>query len=802
MRYDGNVTLRSGSIHSGRRLAACFAVAATVTGLALNGVPAMAAPVSVVQGNAYPHRIFPDDFFTVPDPSQLTGKRVNLRAGIDFPNCDGTNYSICDSNAMLNQLDGFDLQPRVTVPFSGPIKLASVNDSNFYIANSDGTFASGMRQLVWDPATNTLAGISDQLLKEHTTYHVRVTSGIQDAAGSPIGAAATVCDIAFTTRSASAELENIRRAMDLPANDPGNAYNVAGITDRKASFMQGGTNDVFPAASVMQRLDQTTTDPNNLTASVIPNLIPPGTAGTFAFGSFESPRYQFTSASAHQDNALGTDDGQSDGAIPAVPTKSTAQPFSKDRLGLILVLPATPPPATGYPVAIYGPGFTRSKYDIFVSADYNAGLGIATIATDPAGHAFGANSKVTVAPTAGGSTTFLGYGRGRDLNGDGVIGDGLNDGVRPTDHLQPNGSFLPSHKPIDGLQSGLVQTVVDNMALARSIEAGMAVPTIGTSGAPVLSKTNIMYYGISFGGIYGSMLMGTDPHIRQGLLNVPGGPIVDIARLSSFRGDLATTLAHGKPNLLNGGPGLNGFTEDLPLHNEAPRTVTHAGAFALQELFGNTNWYDRSGSPETFTPLIRLRPDQWASGYKNVAFQTAYGDGTVPNPTAGNIYRAGQLFDRVVYYRNDKSPTYGSDPHGWLASPTLAGRTSGQQQLVAFLLTGQLVNTNPLWLEVPIADPNNLECLHYPDPQTGQGQSRQPYPLSGSCPAALSFGTPPSGASIAGNGCNALAAALPNTGTVPAWPRLAAAAGAAVLAVAWITALPARRRRRLRQTRN
>ena len=88
----------------------------------------------------------------------------------------------------------------------------------------------------------------------------------------------------------------------------------------------------------------------------------------------------------------------------------------------------------------------------------------------------------------------------------------------------------------------------------------------------------------------------------------------------------------------------------------------------------------------------------------------------MPNPTAGTLYRAGALFDRVVYYRNDKTPTFGSDPHGWLADPTLAGRTSGEQQLAEFLSTGQLVNTNPDLLEVPIANPNNLECLHYPDP--------------------------------------------------------------------------------------
>jgi hypothetical protein len=106
----------------------------------------------------------------------------------------------------------------------------------------------------------------------------------------------------------------------------------------------------------------------------------------------------------------------------------------------------------------------------------------------------------------------------------------------------------------------------------------------------------------------------------------------------------------------------------------------------------------------------------------------------VPNFTAGTMYRAGHLFDRVVYYRNDKTPTYDSDPHGWLADPTLAGRTAGEQQLAEFLDTGQLVNTNPEMLEVPIANPHNLDCLHYPNPETGHEQTRQPYPASGDCP--------------------------------------------------------------------
>ena len=734
--------------------------------MALGSLPVSAtSTVAVVRGSALGSRIFPDNFFTVSDKGQVSGRRLNFRLGIDYPSvggavqpvCTDADFSICDGFAELNKLDGFDLQPRVTVPFTGAINLASVNDRNFFITSAGGVFVSGLRQLTFDPVTNTLAGISDAFLREDTLYRIRVTSGIRDTTGNPVNACGRGCNVSFTTRTASAELANIRKAMDLPLSDPANAYVLAGFPDattstagRKLSFTQNGTDDVFLAAAVepslsnplngIVRTDQVKVDTSAADAfqsSAVPNLILPGTAGYFAFGSFLSPRYQFASASGHQDNPYGVGDGRTDGEIPPLPTKQTPAPLGADRLGAIVVTPDPlrfPPP---WPAAIYGDGFTRSDYDVFVTADYNASLGVLTVVADPAGHGFGPQSTTTV--TADGvATTFLSYGRGRDLDGDGIIGDGLNDGVGPTGHFQPDGSELPSHKPLDGLESGLVQTTVDQMALGRALQAGLDIPGIG---ANLVDPARIMYYGLSFGGIYGTMLMGTDPLFHQGLLNVPGGPIVDIARLSGFRGNLADALMRSRPSYLNGGPGLNGFTEDLPLRNDPPMLITHPGGAALQELFANTNWYDRTGSPETFAPRIRLRPDAaWANNPKNVVFQTAYGDGTVPNPTAGTLYRAGALFDRVVYYRNDKTPTYSTDPHGWLADPRLAGRTDGEQQLGIFLSTGQLVNTNPAWLEVPIADPNNLECLHYPDPQTGQAQVRQPFPESGDCPPPPSHG--------------------------------------------------------------
>src|SRR5436853_5422507 len=92
--------------------------------LVVFGTASADAAVSVKRGVAYGARIFPSNAFTVRDKAQLTGLRVHFRLGRDYPNvggrvrrrCTSKTYSICDSYRELNKLDGFDPQPRVTVP--------------------------------------------------------------------------------------------------------------------------------------------------------------------------------------------------------------------------------------------------------------------------------------------------------------------------------------------------------------------------------------------------------------------------------------------------------------------------------------------------------------------------------------------------------------------------------------------------------------------------------------------------------------------------------------------------------------
>ena len=71
----------------------------------------------------------------------------------------------------------------------------------------------------------------------------------------------------------------------------------------------------------------------------------------------------------------------------------------------------------------------------------------------------------------------------------------------------------------------------------------------------------------------------------------------------------------------------------------------------------------------------------------------------------------------TTYYRNDRTPTAGSDPHGFLIDPRLTGREFGQLQIATFLSSGGSSIIDPdaaaNVFEVPIADPNTLEHLNF-----------------------------------------------------------------------------------------
>jgi hypothetical protein len=92
------------------------------------------------------------------------------------------------------------------------------------------------------------------------------------------------------------------------------------------------------------------------------------------------------------------------------------------------------------------------------------------------------------------------------------------------------------------------------MQLAREIQVGVDVDG---NGSRDLDPAKISYAGQSFGSIYGTQFMALEPAAHAGVLNVPGGSITEIARLSpSFRSLIGLLLITRSPSLYNLPPPL------------------------------------------------------------------------------------------------------------------------------------------------------------------------------------------------------------------------------------------------------
>jgi hypothetical protein len=137
---------------------------------------------------------FPSNWFTVADRSNLTNRRINL----PLPDCK-VYVSDCEDLNVINEVDGFNLQPRLSIPFDGAIDVKSVNSQDVFLINlgdtvdhrEHGDHVVGINQTVWDPETNTLHVESDQLLDQHTRYALIMTDELHSADGSKVEASET-----------------------------------------------------------------------------------------------------------------------------------------------------------------------------------------------------------------------------------------------------------------------------------------------------------------------------------------------------------------------------------------------------------------------------------------------------------------------------------------------------------------------------------------------------------------------------------------------------------------------------------
>jgi hypothetical protein len=704
----------------------------TILLAALALIPALASaathPLFNLQSSA--QSPFPSDRFTAFDTQQLTGLRVNLA----LPNC-ASRPSDCADLTLLNQLDGFNLQPRLSIPFDGAIDPGTVNSNTVFLITLPGPGLRGLEfdgftpqviginQIVWDPASLTLFAESNDHLNEDSNYALIVTTGVHDAAGNPIAAAAdfsqfihgdggvdgkntdellkryqqalkhtvdndilqplglTRDDVAaasvFTTESATATLRSLRDQIKAAASPTVN-FNL-GTSGQKTVFP---VNTITGLTWNVQALTVGPLVPTSLNGNLAALQVFPGSVGTLAFGKFTGQHWQNAGV-----------------FIPQVPTTQSVPPQGTDEIFFNLFIPSGPRPTNGWPVAIFGHGFTDSKQGApFAVASTLAHNGIASMAINVVGHGFGPNSTLTVAQGAT-TTTFLEGGRGFDQDGNGQITSS-----------EGSSTFVLSPQGTIGSRDALQQTTADLMQLVRAIQGGVDVDG---DGLPDLDANRIYYAGQSFGGIYGTIFLGIEPDVRAGVPNVPGGPIIDIVRLSpSFQLLLTQALAVRVPSLLNAGPPLF-FNDNSPLRNLPPVINNVPGAIAIQTVEDTSRWLGQQGDPVAWAPFIDKSPLPGDLA-KPVIIQFARGDKTVPNPTATALIRSGDLKNRATFFRNDlafaANPTFPKNPHTFLTN--LVGApgavaVGAQTQIAVFFVSDGALTIDPdgpgPLFEVPIA---------------------------------------------------------------------------------------------------
>ena len=606
---------------------------------------------------------YPTDFLTALDFTQKSGKRINL----PMPDCIAAP-SDCQDVELINQLDGFQTAPRILVRFSGPIDPNTLAGGLYLVPLDNRTQEERgvntlgqmipITQIVWDPTTNTAYGKPDGNLDQHRRAAIIVLDSIHDLSGDPVqpDGAFKACVTQSNTWSQNWYCWRLSPAVNSVAAEfypfdvvGGSIFTTMNVT----TWMEEAHAQLPVLAPPPEPLSRPLAIPfSNIASLVLHEQVavnPPQFVdvalpinnpliqgiGAVEFSSFLSPNF--------------LNDQQ---VIPWTPTgQPVTLPGSVSQIYFHVFLPATPQPDAGYPVVIYGHGFGDSQWGGSTAvAPTLAQAGFAVIAINAVGHGFGPLSQVVITDRAGNTTTLTAGGRGVDLNGDGAID--ASEGCQALDPAQA------------GLRDCLRQTALDLSQLARAIEAGM---DLNGDGRPDLDPSRIYYVGESLGSLYGTIFSAIEPGVRASVLNVGGGTVEDIVRWSSaYHGLAAGLLASRTPSLLNL---PNDFNDNYPFPDQPVRVNDVPGAIQIQNALELYEWLDSPGDPVYYAPHLVASPLPGVPA-KNILFQFARADQTMPNPATTRLIQAAQQ-PLTWEYRHDLALAAGlplpQDPHPFLA---------------------------------------------------------------------------------------------------------------------------------------
>lgn len=593
---------------------------------------------------------FPTAFLTTPDPSQKSGRRVNL----PMPDC-GHRLGDCQEIGLINELDGFNVQAGLMVRFNGPVNPDTLPAGVKLLWLDGSDRITGVNRVTWDPATLTMLAKPDEPLRQGLPYALLVTDAVKDTDGAAAvkdegfqscldervgGEYCTAVKDAvalayrlmpgteitggsvFSTLNGTPLLEAARRSIELSAP----AYQVTATV---------GTSDL--KTLVFHAQVKTSGDRfENIPFPAPPALFSALGVQKIVFGSLTAPRL-------FNDQMI----------IPNTPTLDPLpQDIPTEQVAFNVLLPKTPMPAGGYPVllAAHGLGDNRLAGPSVMTQSFMP-KGYAIVALNAVGHGYGPETTIQVGTDAG-AREIAAPGRGVDLDGDGVIGD------------REGCILLTPGSPIS-IRDCLRQTAIDWMTMVRAIRRGV---DLDGDGQPDLDGSKLAFWGQSLGAFTGTLVMAVEPDIPAAVLNVGGASAVETARISiGFHPLVVGYLGQRQPALLNAD---GDFDEQYAGRDEPVKILSAAGARELRDVFERLEWIEASGAPSTYAPHLKTAPLEDVPA-KRILFQFAIGDQTVPNPSNSLLIRCADGQALSSLYRHDLAralrPQLPANPHAFFS---------------------------------------------------------------------------------------------------------------------------------------
>lgn len=414
---------------------------------------------------------YPNDIFTVPDPTSHTGRRVSV---------DNNTWVFKEYFGLLSYwlrayetLEGFGLYADLFVPLADvahTVVDTPIHDtrSGVFVMVSDPThrFFGDIAPMTVSLEKHTLRLTPRVPLLENTQYALVVTDDWQRDSGLCFTPSASMTQLAQGNNSTSYLTQHAEVLAHLAQ------ANIS--RERVLAISPFTTLPVFPD---MDRV-HTLLDQHHQHA--------PATLTDWQFSPTESPRIQ-AMVQASLDTPMF---GDSWGIWRNNPDKQLAiENIASLPVQLSLPNPETIAHAQPYPLVIYMHGTSKSRHDVADVADWFAGIGMATIGMDALCH-----------------------------------------GDRPNLIGVESLCYYNFINPLTWRDNGR-ETVAGILWLIKAIQHLAEIDVIpeGGDGIPDFDVENIYFMGVSLGAIQGGVLAGITSDIDGYIFNVAGAKFTDIA---------------------------------------------------------------------------------------------------------------------------------------------------------------------------------------------------------------------------------------------------------------------------------